>query len=345
MWGVHNDRPDLNLVENGFVSIGWPKMGDLREIGDDRDAIKQRIAERFPNVKQGAVPVWAGVLIRFAFEMKVGDYVLYPHKPDSTVNIGRVTGEYEYLPQQGLDADADAHPHRRSVEWICCDIPRATFTQPARYEIGSAVTMFRIKRNVAEFRARVEGTATPDVGGTPTEQVDEAVEQAEQAVNAERIESDTRDFIIQRLMTELTGYEFEEFTADLLRAMGYRAQVTAASGDGGIDVIAHRDPLGLEPPLIKVQCKRTESSKGTPDVQKLTGALSPGGSELGLFVSLGSYSKDAESLARSRSDLRLLGGDDVVKLIFEHYDKLDPKWQRLLPMRSVFVVDIDPEDG
>src|SRR3954452_23422992 len=60
--------------------------------------------------------------------------------------------------------------------------------------------------------------------------------------------------------------------------------VTVATGDGGVDVIASRDPLSIEPPIIKVQCKRTTSTIGSPAVQQLGGALAHGGSELGLFV-------------------------------------------------------------
>lgn len=338
-WGIHNDRPDLELVENGFVSIGWPGVGDLELLGDNKDALKERIAEVFPDAKPGAIPVWVGVLRRFAFEMQEGDHVLYPHKPDSTINIGRISGPYTFH-------EGERHPHRRSVQWLHTDIPRTRFSQAARNEIGSAVTMFKIKTNVDEFRAVLSGVPPePSTGAVGDDSIDEAVEQAAQAITAERIEQHTRDFLISTLMMELDGYEFEEFVADLLVAMGYRARVTQRSGDGGIDVLAHRDPLGLEPPLIKVQCKLTESSKGGPDVQQLTGTLAPGGSELGLYVTLGSYSKDARSVERTRSDLRLVSGDDVVALICEHYDQLDPKWQRLLPMRRVFVVDESPEDG
>ena len=171
------------------------------------------------------------------------------------------------------------------------------------------------------------------------------MEQAAQAITAERIEQHTRDYVITTLMTKVGHFEFEEFVADLLVAMGYKARVTQKSADGGIDVLAHRDPLGLEPPLIKVQCKHSEASKGAPDVQQLTGTLAPGGSELGLFVTLGSYSKDARALERTRSDLRLVSGDDVVDLIAENYEQLDPKWQRLIQLRRVFVVDEDPEAG
>src|SRR4051812_26010029 len=142
----------------------------------------------------------------------------------------------------------------------------------------------------------------------------------------------TRDFVIETLLKQIEGVRFEYFIAHLLEAMGYRTQVTQASGDGGFDVIAHRDPLGLEPPIIKVQCKRTIGGIGAPEVQKLTGTLAPGGSELGLFVTLGAYSKDAVHLGRTRQDLRLVNGNELVGLVFEHYESFSPEWKRLLPL-------------
>jgi len=80
---------------------------------------------------------------------------------------------------------------------------------------------------------------------------------------------------------------------------------------------------------------------GGPDVQRLTGTLAPGGSEYGLFVTLGSYSKDAQHIERTRQDIRLINGRQLVDLIFSHYETFDPEYKRLLPMRSVYVVQRD----
>jgi len=56
-------------------------------------------------------------------------------------------------------------------------------------------------------------------------------------------------------------YEFQELIAALLRGMGYYTPFVAPQGkDGGIDVIAYRDPLGTISPRIKVQIKHRESS-------------------------------------------------------------------------------------
>lgn len=338
VWGVRNDHPELDLVGNGFVGIGWDEIGDLSDLGSDKNELKARIAEARPEAKPGAIPVWAGILLRFRFEMQPGDLVIYPYKPDSTLNFGRITGDYYY------EASADVHRNRRKVEWLKTGVPRAEFSKGARYEIGSAVTLFRVKSHDREFIDFVEGAGPVSSAGVPGAiSADDAAAQAEDEPNAERIEEYTRDFVIETLLKELDGPRFEHFVAHLMEAMGYRTQVTPASGDGGVDVIAHRDPLGLEPPIIKVQCKRVLGGIGAPEVQKLTGSLAPGGSELGLFITLGTFSKDAVHLGRTRQDLRLVNGNEFVDLVLEHYEKLGSEWKRLLPLRRLYVVDRDPE--
>lgn len=331
MWGVHNDQPQLDLVDNGFVSIGWIEMGDLSALGNDKDAMKAKVAATYPDIKPGAIPGTAGTLLTFVYRMRVGDFVVYPHKPDSTLNFGRIVGDYEY------HSDKPLHRNRRKVEWLKTGVPRTDFTEPARFEVGSAITIFQVKKHLAEFLAFLNGSqpVTPPPVAVDS---DDAEAVANDAVSAERIENDTRDFVVATLMRELEGREFELFVAHLLECMGYRTRVTQTSGDGGVDIIAHKDPLGLEPPIIKVQTKRSTSPMGGPVVQNLVGTLAPGGTELGLFVSLGPFSKDAMHIERTRQDLRLINGKELVDLIFAHYEQLDPAYKRMLPMRSVYVV-------
>jgi restriction system protein len=338
IWGIHNDQPTLDLVGGGFISVGWDEVGDLRKIGSDREALKLVLATCYPEAKAGAIPVWSGVLDRFGFEMQAGDLVISPNKADSTLSFGRLVGDYYW------DPDAEVHHHRRKVTWLHTGVPRVTFSQTARNEIGSAVTLFKVKRHADEFLAFIESgqEPPPPVESAPSTD-DAALASAEEEPSADRIESYSRDFIIETLHRRVDPYRFEHFAAALLRAMGYRAQVTQASGDGGVDVIAYRDPLGLEPPIIKVQCKRTLNTIGGPEVQKLAGALAHGGSEVGLFVTLGAYSNDALHIERTRQDLRLINGTELVSLIFSHYEQLDAEWRRLLPLRRVYVVDREPE--
>lgn len=342
-WGVHNDHPELDLIGNQLITVGWDEVGDLSLLGTNRDAFKARLAAANPDAKPGAIRIWAGILLRFAQEMQIGDTVIWPNKQDSTLNFGKISGGYQHL------AGAPVHKNRRGVTWLKTGVPRAQFSQAALYEVGSAVTLFKVKNHEAEFLAFLNGDASKGRSFAPAPTVpdndEEATKTAEEAPNAERIETHSRDFVIKALMQQIDGIRFEHFVAHLLTCMGYRTQITQASGDGGYDIIAHRDPLGLEPPIIKVQCKRTISGIGQPEVQKLTGTLAHGGNELGLFVTLGGYTTEAKNFGRNRQNLRLVSGPELVDMIFEHYSEFHPEWKRLLPLRRVYVVDQEPQSG
>jgi restriction system protein len=134
------------------IAIGWQALGDLNALPAQRDAFKELFAKAYPSDKAAAVPVKAGVLFRFAKEMKARDVVVYPSKADRLVNIGVVEGNYTFAPS--IDAQ---YPHRRRVAWKV-HVPRANFSQSALYEIGSAITLFQISNNTEEFLAALDGT-------------------------------------------------------------------------------------------------------------------------------------------------------------------------------------------
>ena len=116
--------------------------------------------------------------------------------------------------------------------------------------------------------------------------------------------------------------------------MGYYARVTRYAGDGGVDIIAHKDELGFQPPIIKVQCKQSLATIGGPAVQQLLGAIQP--NEYALFITLGDYSSDAVRIERGKSNLRLIGGTDLVQLIFNNYERFEPRFKTLLPLKRSY---------
>jgi restriction system protein len=124
--------------------------------------------------------------------------------------------------------------------------------------------------------------------------------------------------------------------------MGYRTRVSPEGTDGGIDIVAHRDELGFEPPIVKVQVKSTEGKVGDPEVSALYGKV--GSSEFGLVVTLGYFTPQAISFARNKSNLRLIDGDDLVELILEHYEKLDSKYKAMVPLKRVYIPEPADED-
>ena len=329
IWGIHagksGNADDLFLQQNR-IAVGWAKVGDLAKLPSTREAYKERVAESYPAMAEGAIPGSAGQLFRFMHEMKPGDLVAYPCKRERRIYLGRVKGSYAFDPKR-----EPGYPHTRLVKWLR-DLPREHFSQGALHEIGAALSLFQLKNFAEEFRGALEGKA-----GAPPVQQDDTV-----AAVSKEITDTTEDFIRKRLRQELSGLPFEEFIQHLLECMGYKTRFTQTN-EASVDLIAHRDPLGVEPPIIKVQVKSSPEAVKDADVSALYSKLSSG--EYGLFITLGSFMPKARETERSKANLRLIDGTELVELILEHYDRFGSRYKNLLPLRRVYVPDLLQEEA
>lgn len=322
MWGIHGGQAgsaDTLFLKHNMVALGWDNTGNLLDLTPDRESFKNKLAELYPKDKLAALALNAGQLFRFVHEMRTNDLIIYPSKHDKLVHIGKITSDYVYQ-TDGFNG----YFHRRSAQWIK-SLPRTQFSQGALYEIGAAMSFFQVKNYAEEFRIAVESKAI-----APSTDIDETV-----AFVAEEIEQTAHDFILKTLAQRLKGHPLAEFVAHLLGTMGYRTRVSPEGPDGGIDIIAHKDELGFEPPIIKVQVKSSEKSIGNDIVSALYGNVSSG--EYGLLVTLGTYTNPARNFERGKSNLRLIDGEGLVNLILAHYEQFDPRYQGLLPLKKVYV--------
>jgi restriction system protein len=322
VWGIHagaTGEADNLFLDNSVVGIGWDALGNIAQVGPSRDKFKDKVRGTYLDYKPGKVPTVAGILYRFVYEMKPGDYAVYPRKTDRTLRLGRIVGDYEYRPDL-----MKGYPNIRKVEWVG-ERPRTDFSQTALYEVGSALSLFMVREHGEEILGVFSGKALIEEPGEPI---------ADPFVS-------TEDFVIRRLEKQLKGAPLERFVKDLLEAMGYRCRLTKVSGDGGIDVEAARGPLGFEPPIVRAQVKSTTASISDGDVKHLFASVNTG--EFGLFVTLGSYTRPAYDFARSKSNLSLIGGSELVSLILEHYEQLSPASKAHLPLRRTYVPDDSSE--
>lgn len=135
-------------------------------------------------------------------------------------------------------------------------------------------------------------------------------------------------------------YEMQDMTAALLRSMGYHISFVAPPGrDGGVDIIAYRDPLGTLHPKIKVQVKhRIETPAPVTELRELLGLLSKD-SDVGLFVSTGGFTKDAQHTARhSNTHIELIDLDRFIELWQEYFPKMTEEDQAHMPLLPIFFV-------
>ena len=166
-----------------------------------------------------------------------------------------------------------------------------------------------------------------------------AISEREREMTVDEIEQLAMDGI-RKFIYSKNPYEFQDLAAALLRAMGYFTPFVAPKGkDGGVDVVAYRDPLGTQAPRIKIQIKH-KATTVTPvqDVRQLMGLLQKDG-DVGIFFSTGGFSPDAKSTARSSQvHVELIDLERFIALWQEFYDKLTDEDKNLLPILPIYFV-------
>jgi predicted Mrr-cat superfamily restriction endonuclease len=157
--GRHGEQEALAL-EKGAAIIGWQELPDLSGI-KDRDKLGELLSEVYPNEKQKTLSNWESQLWPVVHTIQPKDLVVLPLKTRSMIEIGRITGAYQYRKDI-----ADRGLHTRPVKWIK-ELPRSAFDQDLLYSFGAFMTVCRIQRGQAEERVRALLENKPIATATP----------------------------------------------------------------------------------------------------------------------------------------------------------------------------------
>ncbi len=142
---------------------------------------------------------------------------------------------------------------------------------------------------------------------------------------------------IEQFLTGMTPYDFQDLVGALFRGLGYHIAWTAPPGkDGGIDILAWPDALGARTPRIKVQVKRQAQAVNVEGLRAFMALL--GDDDLGIFVSTGGFTKDAQETARTQEKRKvtLIDLERLFDLWVEQYPKLQDEDRRRLPIQPIY---------
>jgi Holliday junction resolvasome RuvABC ATP-dependent DNA helicase subunit len=115
---------------------------------------------------------------------------------------------------------------------------------------------------------------------------------------------------------KITPTDFERLVTEMLRQMGFEAQMTKASGDGGIDIEAV-----LDRPIIGgkylIQCKRFDDGNpvGSAAIREFYGALRADHNAVkGIFITTSTFTPQARQFAQGLP-IELIGGEQLRNLL------------------------------
>jgi len=299
----------------GYVAIGWMTGEDLSDVSrDGPTALGAAYDSEYPDDGRLRRGQNVGQVGKFLWEIKTGDAVVTPMDPPERLLVGVVASGYYY--EVGLDNCP--YPHRRKVEWLDEPVPRSSFSVPIQ-------RVLRVPRTVFEVRPPNELLEAVGLGAPTPEPV-------------ERVEENISTLVLERLL-ELDPDEFEILVTELLTALGFEAEKTGKTGDGGVDVEGTLDVYGLASVDLRVQVKRYKlgNTVGHKDIRDFRASVPERGQAA--FVTTSGYTRKAREEAEREGfkKVGLIDGEQLVAILTEEYDRLPPEVREKLGLRRAMV--------
>lgn len=324
MWMVRGDGGSLYEAfrERGAAAMGWSQLAAHARPGVRREQLITLYESMEPHAKRGTVVSGASQVWRFVNEIQIGDWILTYSPANRLYSIGKVTGPAEHRPEwadQGM-------PLMRQVQWQARELPRDSLGTRTKNSLGSTLTLFEVPPSAA---ADVLGA----LKGEPASAVENDTEEALVDPLAD-VESQALERIKDRV-NELDWDDMQQLVAGILRAMGYKTQVSPPGSDRGKDIVASPDGFGFEHPRIVVEVKHRKGPMGSQEIRSFLGGRHK--DDRGLYVSTAGFSKDAQYEAdRASIPLTMWTLDHVVRALIEHYEATDAETKRIVPLKRLY---------
>lgn len=308
-------------LERGIIGIGWD-FGGADITGMNREKIRAAYAAAHPSESKQKVAASVGQVYRFAHCMAQGSTVVMYDPAERLYHIGVISGPCK------PSNESESLTYTRTVEWGKTAL-RDALSPASKNSLGGIQTIFAVSD---------EAMSDLEAAGSKSACNDSSADTDDNAANDEETLAATYDNgieLIKDRVNQLDWEDMERLVAGMLKAMGYCARVMPKGPDGGRDVVASPDALGLESPRIVAEVKHRKGAMGAPAVRSFIGGLRAG--DRGLYVSTGGFTKEARYEAdRANVPVRLLDLDAFVRHYVDIYDKANDDTRSILPLTRIW---------
>jgi restriction system protein len=227
--GPHREY-EGRFIQQNRVYVTWDNLDVNVAKLRDRDELARELIARYPDAKPKRILNWVSQVWPFAHEIKLGDVVVLPLKAQRAIQIGEVTGGYQFEP-----SGPNPFFHWRSVKWIGEAVPRAHFGKDLLNTFGAFLTICRVQRNNAEARIasmRASGWK-PESIASITQSSAISVDDEDGAIADTDLEELASDRIAQLIVARFKGHGLTRLVDAILKAQGYTTYLSPEGADGG----------------------------------------------------------------------------------------------------------------
>ena len=339
--GRHGEDEDTALAE-GRAIIGFLDVEDLLRYKSLEELVESLLRKK-PTSSRPRAENYGRQLWAFRERVQVGDVAVLPLKTRAgQIAVGRVTGPYRYADVRGQKR------HTRAVDWTHPDLPRSTFDQDLLYSFGAFMTVCRIQRHDAERRVQavLSGGRDPGAPAAATAAAELEDDVAPDVAAGPDLAQAASDQITAFIRTRFPDHEMARLVEAVLQAEGFHTQRSAPGPDGGADILAGRGALGLDAPYLCVQVKATDEAADVKVFRELAGTMAAFKASQGLLICWGGFKQTVLREARQETfKIRLWDQNDLVQAVYRNYQKLSPEIQAELPLKPVWMLVRESEEG
>lgn len=338
--GKYGEDEDFALSNNVAI-VGFRDVPSL-ELAHTYEDVLAIVTAAMPGEKPRALGNIAGQLWAFRLAMSDGDIIVLPKKTSPEIALGLVDGPYAY------QKIGDDWRHTRKVRWQRT-VPRTSFQQDLLFSFGAFLTVCNISRNEAASRVASALATGRDPGPVQAVtarankfQTEIAGAVSDSAAETTDIAQLAHDQVVAHIQTQFSGHGLAALVEAILRAEGWQTRLSPPGVDGGVDILAGRGSLGLEPPRVAVQVKSQTSPTDVNVYRNLQGAMQTFKADHGLLVCWGGFNRAVLAEARtSHFAVRLWDSNDVVQALYRNYDKLPAEMQAAVPLKRTWMLVLE----
>ena len=330
MWMVRAGRGGIYadyFLRESVVAIGWGEVGEVDAQTPDRE-IRRLVNKAYPREKPKTRATWTSLVRRFIKDVGIGDPVVTYDNDSRMYHLGAIRSDAGRSSRKANGEDRQEF--FRKVEWTA-EVPRDSLSVPTKNRLGGILTLFRVPADASE--ELLQCAFQPAQNGAQDDEPPPASETDETDAIQEYI--DKSDQFIEDAIAKLDWQQLQELVAGIIRAMGYKTIVSSPGPDGGVDIFASPDGLGLVEPRIFIEVKHRAGSVGAPAIRSFLGGRHEG--DRCLYVSTGGFSRDARNQALgSNIPVTLIAMSQLRELLVEYYEALDSDTRDLVPLKRVY---------
>ena len=330
MWMVRAGRGGIYadyFLSESVVAIGWGEVGEVDAQTPDRE-IRRLVNKAYPREKAKTRATWTSLVRRFIKEVGIGDPVVTYDNDSRMYHLGAIRSDAGRSSRKANGEDRQEF--FRKVEWTA-EVPRDSLSVPTKNRLGGILTLFRVPADASE--ELLQCAFQPAQNGAQDDEPPPASETDETDAIQEYI--DKSDQFIEDAIAKLDWQQLQELVAGIIRAMGYKTIVSSPGPDGGVDIFASPDGLGLVEPRIFIEVKHRAGSVGAPAIRSFLGGRHEG--DRCLYVSTGGFSRDARNQALgSNIPVTLIPMSRLRELLVDYYEALDSDTRDLVPLKRVY---------